>query len=244
MPTILLVEDNAFNRNGMKAYLHSKGFQTLEAADRATAWRIARQESPDLLIIDIVIPATPNGRLQRQASEGVNLALQVKEQYPQMGIVLFSAYEDRGKAILELVRRGTRGIAYQLKGIRPSTLLHVINQVQAGQVVIDEEVSDRQELTAVLRAALRPEEITWVEHALAHCDTLTPREMDVARRIASAQTIANIAVALGIAIKTVEGHASRVYSKLGLNETAPPLRPAIVLAKACLLHELSANQNP
>jgi DNA-binding NarL/FixJ family response regulator len=112
-------------------------------------------------------------------------------------------------------------------------------QVQAGHVIIDEEVSDKKGLTAVLCAALSPIESTLIQAALAHCHTLTPREYDVAQRIAAAHTVANIAAELGITIKTVEGHVSSIYNKLGFNVTTLPIRPSVILAKTCLLYELA-----
>lgn len=68
-------------------------------------------------------------------SYGIGLARRIKAALPSLGIVLFSAYEDRGSDVREMVREGTRGLAYKLKGSQPTALLAAIQDVMAGRVV-------------------------------------------------------------------------------------------------------------
>jgi DNA-binding NarL/FixJ family response regulator len=92
------------------------------------------------------------------------------------------------------------------------------------------------------RARLTTEERPWVEHALHLIPLLTPREREIASRMANSQNNQGISVALGIKMKTVENHVSRIYDKLGMGniETeAPTLRKAVLLAKAFMIYDLS-----
>jgi two-component system nitrate/nitrite response regulator NarL len=160
-----------------------------------------------------------------------------------MGIVLFSAYEDRGAEVLDMVREGTRGVAYKLKGARPDALLQAIQDVIAGRVVIDPEVhANRPALADELLNRLSAEERTWVQYALKSFDDLTPREKEIAERLAAAHNTQAIADALIITPKTVENYIGRIYDKLGLSDTteAAGLRKAILLAKVCMIHDLQS----
>lgn len=239
---LLVVDDNVFNRRGMHRYLKQKGFRVLEAGDEATGWQIAIAHTPAAAIIDISIPPSPQEFPRTQYAFGVRLAQRLKESHPTIGIVLFSAYEDRGRDVLDMIRAGKRGLAYKLKGCSPADLLNAIHAVLAGQVVIDPEVqADAHVVLADVIAQLTPEERLWVERALSNLERLTPREQDVVDRLAASYNTAGIAEALGINTKTAENHIGHVYEKLGLNEMvekAPRLRQAVVLAKACLIRDL------
>src|SRR5689334_3277448 len=111
---ILLVDDDAFNREGVRLFLSREGFQILEAGDEATAWDIAQQQTPAVAITDLCLPPDPQTPSRPSHNCGVRLAHRLKDAYPAMGIILFSAYEDRGSEILDLIRAGQRGVAYKL----------------------------------------------------------------------------------------------------------------------------------
>lgn len=241
MPTtILLVEDDPFNRDGVKQYLQRKGFEVIEAGDEATAWNLAEAHALDVAVIDIVIPANSHAKHQLEESRGARLALRLKQHWPSLGVVLFSAYGDRGKYIFDMMQRGVRGVAYKLKGCAPSDLLDAIKAVQSGQVVIDPEVTSLHSLAALFEAHLDAEETRWVKQAANHLPELTPREREVAQRIAASHKIESIAASLGLESKSVENYTNRIYRKLGLTdlaESTPSLRKAAVLAKAWMLFE-------
>jgi DNA-binding NarL/FixJ family response regulator len=159
-----------------------------------------------------------------------------------VGVVLFSAYEDRGNDVFALVESGTRGLAYKLKGSPPSSLLAAIDDVLAGRVVIDPEVhANRRKLGDEMLKRLTTDERQWVEQAVASFEHLTPREKEIASRLAASHNTEGIAAALVVSTKTTENYITHVYDKLGLNEmaqVAPHLRKVVVLAKACMIHDL------
>lgn len=242
-PTILLVDDDAFNREGLRLYLEQEGFAILEAGDAATAWQMLGASetgapAADAAVVDISLPAEPGQKAQTGYSAGIQLAGRIKDAYPAFGVVLFSAYEDRGAEVLNLIQEGRRGLAYKLKGCQPAALLAALRGVMAGQVIIDPDVTNVHSLADRLVARLTPEERPFVETAAVLLSQLTPREREVADRLAAAHNNEGIAHALVIEPKSVENNISRIYDKLRLNDAPHHLRRAVLLAKACMIHDL------
>jgi DNA-binding NarL/FixJ family response regulator len=80
-----------------------------------------------------------------------------------------------------------------------------------------------------------------VQFALKNFDELTPREKEIAQRVAAAHNTQSIAQALTLTPKTVENYVGRIYDKLGFSEIgaeSPGLRKAVLLAKVCMIQEL------
>lgn len=239
---VLIVDDDVLNREGARLYLQQQGFGVYEAGDVQSAWQTVVDSRPDVAVLDIVIPAAPRVSVQHHRNMGVMLARRIKYEYPQIGVVLFSAHEDRGSPVWELLHQGHAGIVYTLKGRSPETLLQGIRDAHAGRVVLDPAVlatpySLADEFVRNLAEVERP----WVENAAERVGRLTPREREVVNRIAASYNVDGIADRLGISSKTVENHITAVYSKLGLgnlDDEEPTLRKSLVLAKACILHDL------
>ena len=240
---VLIVDDNDFNRDGVALYLRSFGLTTLEAGDEATAYAVAAAERPGAAVVDIVIPTAPGERAYIEYSVGVQLARRLKTLDPSMGVVIFSAYEDRGGEIWEMIREGTRGVAYMLKGSRPERLRQALEDTRAGHVILDgDAAAGKPQLIRELRARLSALERPWVERAVRLMPTLSAREDDVARRLAASHNNQGLVEEMGISAKTVEHHISAIYDKLGLAEVdtaAPTLRKATLLAKAYVLYDLT-----
>jgi len=239
---VLVVDDNEFNRVGLGLYLRGHEYATVEAGDEESAFALAMSHRPASAVVDIVIPTTPDGKAHTSQSVGLRLVRRLKELDPAMGIVIFSAYEDRGGEIWDLIRDGVRGVAYLLKGSRPERLLLALDDTRAGRVILDGEAgANKPQLAAEIRARLSPAERPWVEEAVRLMPTLSPRELDVARRLAGSHNRQGLVDGLGITAKTVDNHINRLYEKLGLGNleaAAPTLRKSVLLAKACMLNDL------
>lgn len=235
---VLLVDDNSFNRDGLRLYLQREGFAVFEAGDEQTALELAGRTMVQAAVIDISIPPDANTPSRVQHSFGIRLARQLKSEQPALGVVLFSAYEDRGSEVLEMIRSGLRGVAYKLKGCAPAALLEALTEVLAGRVLIDPEVTNPRSLSEELTARLTVEERPWVEGIIQRFSLLSPREQEVAYRLAAAHTTEGIANDLNVAPRTIEHHIGHVYEKLGLRETPAPLNRWILLTKACMILDL------
>jgi DNA-binding NarL/FixJ family response regulator len=247
MIRILLVDDDAFNREGVQLYLKREQMEVIEAGDEAAAWSAAQAQPLDAAVIDISIPADGASPSKASNSHGIRLANRIKKAYPAVGVVLFSAYGDRGSEILDMIREGTRGLAYKLKGNQPGALLAAIHEVIAGRVVIDPEVhANRSGLAEELVKRLTPEEAYWVQIAAENFGLLTPRENEIAQRLAASHNTEGISQALSVAPKTTENYITHVYEKLGINniaQEAPHLRKVVILAKACMINDLRKEGN-
>lgn len=239
---ILIADDDAFNRDGLRLYLSGEGLDVLEAGDEETGQKVAAENALDAAVIDIAMPSRPGVRVRPNDSGGIRLARRIKETSPAVGVVIFSAYEDRGSDVLEMLRTGTRGLAYKLKGCAPAVLLRTIEDVMAGRVIIDPEVhANRRGLAEELRKRLTPEERHWVDAAASCLSTLTAREKEIARRLAACHNTEGIARAVNVTAKTAENYIGHVYDKLGLSDMGretPHLRKVLILAKVCMIDDL------
>lgn len=241
--TILVVDDNRFNRNGVVLYLESVGYATCQAGDARSAYEMAVFKRPIGAIIDIVIPVDKDSVADLGENMGLTLVAQLKQLNPAMGIVVFSAYDDRSREIWSFVRHGTRGLAYMLKGGQPEQLLDALQEAMAGNVILDPNaLTNTRHLEDEIRHQMTAEERPWVEHAADLLPILSSRELEIAKLLANSQNVSGIADSLGIAQSTVETHVTSVYSKLDLafvDRQAPSLRKSTLLAKAFMLYELS-----
>ena len=238
---VLVVEDNPFNADGLVMYLTQQGYRSLVAGDRRTAVEVAAAQRPDLAIVDIVLPTTPLGPADPRASVGLDVVRLLKELDPSMGVVIFSAHEDRAPEVYAMVEDGMRGLAYLLKGNQPERMIAALEATAAGHVLLEPDQSaTRYERADEMLAKLSPEERPLVEYAARHIYTLSLREADVAWRLAASHTNQNIAAALGLSPKTIETNVGHIYRKLGLNvidADGPLLRKSTLLAKACMLYQ-------
>jgi len=241
----LIVDDDDFHRRGVRLYLQQKGFAVLEAGDAETAWRAVSEHRPEVVVLDIELPPGPHSRHQRHKNVGVELAQRIKTAYPSLGIVLFSAHRDQRYAVLTMLQAEAQGLAYKLKGCPPAELLAAIEAVREGRIAIDPGIVSPHSLADDLLERLDADEQRWVKRAVACWEQLTPRERDIAKRLAASHNIKGIVRALHLAPKTVERHIGSIYDKLDLNEMlaeSPGLRRAVVLAKACLIHDLRTRE--
>ena len=236
--TVLIVDDDAFTREGVRLYLSQKGFAVIEAGDEESAWQAAITHHPAAAVVDILIPQTANTQANPIHSIGIRLVHHLKQMDPRLGVVLFSAYEDRGAEIVDLMQAGVHGLAYKLKGCRPEALLEAIQATLDGRIIIDPEVTSPRTLADELMKHLTVEERPIVECALGTFSQLTPQEWEVARLVAASHSIEGIAGELGVTAKSAENYMSRVYEKLGLDDLPAHLRKSNLLAKTCLIDDL------
>lgn len=239
---ILIADDNAFVREGIAIYFKRRGYEIVEADNSASALQVAGSRELFAAIIDIVLPAEPGGQPNNWDSEGIRLARQLKLSFPELGVLIFSAFNDRASEVLDLAAEGIRGVAYMVKGAHPRQVLEAMLSACNGQVVLGPTVVNYADTWArELQARLSPDELPYVQLAAQRWATLTAREREVAQLLADSRTTQGIADALSISTNTVEKHTTRIYSKLSLNDVDhldPPLRKALLLAKACWLSEL------
>lgn len=238
---ILIVDDNAFNREGITKFFSLAGYNTIEAGNYKEALAVACESVIHAAIIDLAIPESPGGEANQEL--GFKLAWGLKEKYPLAGVVIFSAYGHYMAEFSKKINEGMRGIAYMLKGCRPSALQNALRDVILGHVVIGREVKELCPFTpGPADNDLSPTEKPYVESAAVAIEMLTPRQRTVVRLLTESLTTGGVADALRVSQKTVENYICQIYQTLGLSDlngshdSGHYLRKSAVLVKAWQLH--------
>jgi DNA-binding NarL/FixJ family response regulator len=193
---IVIAEDAAIMRDGLTQTLTRRGHDVVAAvADGESLRQAVGEHRPDVAIIDVRMPPT-------HTDEGLRAARAIHEQWPAVGVLVFSQYIET-QAAAELFSRAPAGVGYLLKDrvADVSDFIDAITRVAHGGTVLDPEVV-RQLLSAGRRG-----------DTLA---ALTPREREVLSLIAQGRSNAAIAGTLFISPKVVEKHVASVFGKLGL----------------------------
>ncbi len=199
---ILLADDHLIVRQGLKVLLEREGFNVVgEASDGREAVRLAQELSPDIALLDLTMPLLNGidaGRAMIQAS-------------PKTKIVLLTMHTE-DHYVLEALRAGIKG--YILKTKAAEELVEAIQEVSRGKLYLTPGVSE-----AVVQAYLAKTELPP--------EPLSPREREVLQLVAEGKTTKEVAVVLGISVKTAESHRTRIMEKLDIHETASLVRYAI-----------------
>ncbi len=195
---VVLVDDHAMFRAGVRAELGERVDVVGEAGDPASAVAVITAERPDVVLLDVHMP------------DGGGLAVieAIGSSLPQTRFLALSV-SDAGEDVIALIRAGARG--YVTKTISPDDLADAVLRVADGDVVFSPR------LAGFVLDAFRDSPVTAAVDSEADLDQLTPREREVLRLLARGYAYKEIAAELFISIKTVETHASNVLRKLQLS---------------------------
>ncbi len=190
---VLIADDHAVVRQGLRAFLEVQDDLAVvgEAGDGAEAVRLAATLSPDVVVMDLVMP-----RL-----DGIEAIRQIQAAGSGAKVIVLTSFADDQK-VFAAVRAGAAG--YLLKDVRPQELIDGIRTVMRGEALLNPVVAAK--LMQEFAQDARP----------AAAQMLTEREMDVLRLIARGRSNKEIALDLGVAEKTVKTHVSNILGKLHL----------------------------
>ena len=193
-PRILIVDDHALAREGLRAVLVAGGLDVIgAAADGESAVALARELIPDVVLMDVRLGPGIDG-------------LEATRRIVALGLptrILMLTLHDMSGYVREALAAGASG--YVLKDTAIDDLRAAIAQVMAGQPAFPLEL---------VSAALRePRPAPGDAQMIA---TLTPRERGVLDCIAQGMTNKQIARALDISPATVKAHVERIIGKLGV----------------------------
>jgi|GEM_PF-4266917 len=234
---VLILDDDTANLDGMRGSLERNGMIVFPASTVAQARTILAARVIDVAVLDIVI-------WQERAADamigaGIDLARQLRQERPHIGLVFRSAYTHYVTAVQQFIKDGHGGVAYLFKGgDRPGALADAVRLVARGGVYVDPNIAGAAHslADAVLRS-LSPTEQALVERVMSHFHELSTREVEVLQSLAWSRKA--ISESLAISERTVDRHISSIYEKLGLTQAEQPdLRQDVVLAKAYLVHQL------
>ncbi|MFE7610925.1 response regulator transcription factor [Streptomyces celluloflavus] len=201
----MLADDSTLLREGLVRLLAEEGHEIAAAvadADEliAVLERAGREGSqPDAVVVDVRMPPT-------HTDEGLRAAVQIRERWPGVGVLVLSQYVERRYAT-ELLTDDSEGVGYLLKDrvVQVDEFLDALERVGAGQAAFDPEV-----VRQLLMRSSRSDPL----------GTLTAREREVLGQMAQGHTNATIAVRLHISQSSVEKHINAIFEKLGLTGTS------------------------
>jgi two-component system response regulator NreC len=205
---ILLADDHVTVRHGLKLLIDGQPDMKVvsEASDGASAVRNALEAKPDVIVMDISMPGM-NGLVATRT---------LKQTQPGAAIVTLTRHSDDAY-LQELLRAGVS--AYVLKQSPPAELLQAIRAAAAGRQYLDSTLAAR------VTAGFLARESNRQDKAVA---TLSGRESEVLRLIASGYGNKEIAARLGLSVKTVEAHKANAMRKLDLNGRIDIVRYAVL----------------
>jgi DNA-binding NarL/FixJ family response regulator len=196
---IALADDSLIMREGVARILAGEaGMQVVASCgDLPSLLEAVETERPDVIVTDIRMPPTGT-------DEGIRLATLLREQHPEIGVVVLSHYAEPAYT-LALLESGSEGRAYLLKERvhDHAQLVAAIESVAAGGSVLDSKIVE-----PLVAAKLRVE-----RSPLA---VLTSREREVLAEIAKSKSNAAIADTLVLTKRAVEKHINAIFLKLNL----------------------------
>ncbi len=207
--TILLAEDHAIVREGLKSLLEISGDCEVvaEASNGREAVELVKTFRPDVVVMDIAMPLL----------NGFEATRQILLSAPKTKILVLSAHSD-DEYVAHMAEVGASG--YLVKQNSGKVLVQAVREIANGRPYFSPTILKR------LGNAERKARESGVSPSNP-MRTLTSREAEVLQLVAEGAANKQIAAELGISIKTVEKHRQQLMDKLGIHDTAGLTRHAI-----------------
>ena len=194
MVRVLIVDDHAVVREGLRALITSEpGMEVIaEAADGVEAVAKSRELSPDVILLDLLMPH----------KSGLEAIEEIKADNPAARILVLTSYADDDK-VFPAIKAGALG--YLLKDSSPQELLQAIRETYQGESSLHPTIARK-----LIRELNRPSDLPPTE------EPLTEREVEVLKLVAQGLANNEIARSLSISERTARTHVSNILSKLHL----------------------------
>jgi DNA-binding NarL/FixJ family response regulator len=197
---VLIVEDQALVRQGLRTSLDlEEGIQVVgEAADGVEALKRIPDLLPEVALVDVRMPRM----------DGIELVRRLRQEYPRVMPIFLTTFDD-DEYVFEGLRAGARG--YVLKDTPSEELAVAIQRVHRGEAVLGGEVTSKviEEFGRLSKAP---------GTGGAGSESLSERELEVLKLVASGASNREIAKKLYITEGTVKNHISNVLRKLGFRD--------------------------
>jgi len=195
---VALADDHVLLRAGIASLLEQEGFEIVgQCGDGPGLLKLVREQRPDAVIVDIRMPPT-------HTTEGLDAAAEIREQHPQVAILVLSAHIEVEHA-MNLIASGERsGYLLKRRVTDVEDFVSTLRRIVNGASVVDPELV--RELVSKRRAG-------------DPLDELTPREREVLQLMAEGRSNTGIARRLWVTEGTVEKHIHSILAKLTLPDT-------------------------
>ncbi len=203
---VMLVDDHNLVRAGIRALLAPiPEIEVVgEAANGREALDLIQTQPPDVVLMDIAMPGL----------NGLDTAARVTKGFPGVRIIILSMHANE-EYVLQALRAGATG--YLLKDADTAELELAIKAVARGETYLSPAVSKH----------VIDDYLQRVNGDVNPLDRLTPRQREVLQLIAQGYTTKEIALTLGVGVKTIETHRSRLMDQLDIHDVAGLVRYAI-----------------
>jgi DNA-binding NarL/FixJ family response regulator len=205
---ILLADDHRMVREALRRLIEGSRANlrvVAEAADGREALEAVREHRPDVAVLDLWMPELG----------GIEAARQIVEDRLETRVIILSM-DDEWNRVRDALRSGAAG--YVVKSAASEQLIEAIDTVCRGRSYVSPAVAEH-----VVRAIREPESA----QSSSPIAGLSRREREVLQLVAEGLTAKEIAVRLGLAVKTAEAHRSNLMTKLGIHRSAMLVRLAI-----------------
>jgi len=204
MYRILLVDDHAVVRKGMKAILEDQlaGVGVAEASGGDEALALLAGRKFDVVVLDLSMP----GR------SGIDLLAEIKHRHAELPVLIMSLHGEEQFAVRAL-RAGASG--YLTKAAAPEELLAAVLKVARGGRYVSQALAERLAADVGRDATAAPHE------------RLSDREFEVLRGIASGSSVSHIAADMRLSVKTVSTYRTRLLDKMGMTSNSELTRYAL-----------------
>ena len=199
---VMLVDDHAVVRNGLRSFLqvHKDLDLVGEAENGAEAVRLAQQLQPDVVLMDLKMPEM----------DGVAATRDLRARFPKMRVLVLTSFAE-DNMVQGALQAGATG--YLLKNVTGQELANAIRAAHAGRMTLSSEATE-----ALVHAAAHP---------VVPADELTEREREVLALMVDGLSNQAIADRLFLSLGTVKFHTGNIYSKLGVDSRVAAVTLAI-----------------
>lgn len=205
MIKVLLADDHSIVRDGLRRVLEdSNEIKVIaEAPDGETAFDLALSAHPDVAVIDISMPGM----------DGLEVVTRLSAYASKIPVLILTMHEEE-QYVIRAIEAGAMG--YVTKQSAPEQLVAAVKKIHAGGRYLTEKASDALALR-VIRGNTNK----------SLTESLSMRELQVLRKLATGSTNREVATAYNLSVKTVDTYRSRILKKLSLRNNADLSRYAI-----------------
>jgi DNA-binding NarL/FixJ family response regulator len=206
---IVIADDHELVRKGLRTVLENQPDWKVcgEAVNGRQAVELAKKLQPDVIVMDVTMPEL----------NGLEATRQIRKALPKAEVLILTMHESE-QLVREVLAAGAHG--YILKADTSRLLVSAIEALAQHKPFFTGSVSE-----VVLSGYLNPGKVA--KGATGPVQHLTAREREIVQLLAEGKTNKEVAVALGVSIKTVDAHRANIMHKLDLHDVTDLVRYAI-----------------
>ena len=204
---VMIIDEHPLFRQGCRWALENAGDCTViaEASESRVGLELAKQQAPDVVLIDALL----------STNDALELARQVRHASPRVAIIMLTAFEDE-EQLFQSMKLGAA--AYLLKDILPEDLVEAVRRVSRGVYIINDNVLSRPNVAGRVLHSFRQLSAEEPPEVQPLYTPLSNREIEILDYIARGNSNKEIAKSLKISDQTVKNHITSILKKLSVND--------------------------